>query len=39
MDFEGLLAVELFLYLEGNILVNEVAPRPTTAGTTPLKQT
>ena len=37
MDFEGLLAVELFLDTEGRILVNEVAPAPTTVDITPSK--
>ena len=32
MDFEGLLAVELFLDTEGRILVNEVAPRTHNSG-------
>ena len=32
MDFEGLLAVELFLDTSGSILVNEVAPRTHNSG-------
>jgi len=32
MDFVGLLAVEMFLDKEGNILVNEIAPRPHNSG-------
>lgn len=32
MKFEGLLAVEMFLDTDGNILVNEVAPRPHNSG-------
>ncbi len=31
-DIQGLLAVELFLDKEGNLLVNEVAPRPHNSG-------
>lgn len=31
-DMEGILAVELFLDKQGNILVNEVAPRPHNSG-------
>ena len=32
MQFVGLLAVELFLTAEGELLVNEVAPRPHNSG-------
>lgn len=32
MDFVGLLAVEMFLDKKGNILVNEIAPRPHNSG-------
>tara|TARA_B100000780_G_C21104539_1_gene445944 strand:+ start:617 stop:1777 length:1161 start_codon:yes stop_codon:yes gene_type:complete len=32
MDFEGLMAVELFLDADGNLLVNEVAPRTHNSG-------
>lgn len=32
MDFVGLLAVEMFLDKNGNILVNEIAPRPHNSG-------
>lgn len=32
MDFVGLLAVEMFLTAEGQVLVNEVAPRPHNSG-------
>ncbi len=32
MDFEGLLAVEFFLNREGNLLVNEIAPRTHNSG-------
>lgn len=32
MDFVGLLAVEMFLDKEGNLLVNEIAPRPHNSG-------
>lgn len=32
MDMVGLLAVELFLTKDGNVLVNEVAPRPHNSG-------
>lgn len=32
MEFEGLLAVEMFLDTDGNILINEVAPRPHNSG-------
>lgn len=31
-DFVGLLAIELFLDKEGNVLVNEIAPRPHNSG-------
>lgn len=32
MEFEGLMAVEMFLDTEGNILVNEIAPRTHNSG-------
>ncbi len=32
LDYEGVLAVEMFLFADGRLLVNEIAPRPHNSG-------